>query len=163
MVRWYEIQVYPGTTPSPSLVQTGNVSDPNLYIFNGAVSDDRQATGATSGLYGADAVIGVTTSSLTHYPAVQMVAKVTGAAQSPLTMVHQSPGPDNGFDCIQPTQLLTLTCRWGDYSGASPDPASPTTDTVGRVWLSNMDSAHGTILPNLTATEWGTFNWEARP
>jgi hypothetical protein len=157
MERWYEIHVSTGT--APALAQAGNVSDPSLYVFNGAVSGDWSAG---TGAFGADAVIGVTTSSSGTNPAVQMVSKMSGAAQSPLQMVHQSAGPDNGFDC---TQALGVppACRWGDYSGASPDPAASTTDTVGRVWLTNMNAANSTIFSNPMSAEWGTFNWEARP
>jgi hypothetical protein len=159
MERWYEIQVYPGTTPAPALAQAGNVSDPSLYVFNGGVSPDFSAG---SGSFGADAVIGVTTSSSSANPAVQMVSKVPGSPQSPLIKVKQSAGPDSGFDC---TAALAVppTCRWGDYSGATPDPAAATTDTVGRVWLTNMDAANSTIYQNPMSAEWGTFNWEARP
>jgi hypothetical protein len=162
MVRWYEIHVYEGST-APSLAQAGNISDSHLYVFNPAVSPDRRATGATSGSFGADAVIGVSTSSSGTNPAVQMVSKEHGAPQSSLVLVHQSAGPDNGFDCLS-LALSTGDCRWGDYSGASPDPAASTTDTVGRVWLSSMDAANSTpILPNPASAEWGTFNWEAKP
>jgi hypothetical protein len=162
MVRWHEIHVYEGST-APSLVQAGNISDSSLYVFNPAASPDRKATGATSGSFGANAVIGVSTSSSSTNPAVQMVAKVHGAPQSSLVLVHQSAGPDNGFDCLR-LALSSGDCRWGDYSGASPDPAASMRDTVGRVWLSSMDTANSTpILPNPNSAEWGTFNWEARP
>jgi hypothetical protein len=158
MERWYEIHVYTGTTPAPSLAQAGNVSDPSLYVFNGAVSGDWSAS---AGAFGADAVIGVTTSSSRTNPAVQMVSKVPGSAQSPLKLIKQSAGPDNGFDCT--AAVGVPVCRWGDYSGASPDPAASATDTVGRVWLTNMNAANSTVFPNPMSAEWGTFNWEARP
>ncbi|HEX9548269.1 MAG TPA: hypothetical protein VF942_13095, partial [Acidimicrobiales bacterium] len=103
-----------------------------------------------------------TTSSSSTNPAVQMVSKVSGAPQSFLKMVKQSTGPDNGFDCTRPRDVPPA-CRWGDYSGASPDPAASTSDTEGRVWLSNMDAANSTVHPNPMGAEWGTFNWEARP
>jgi hypothetical protein len=38
--RWYEINV--GGTPS--LAQSGTVSDPNLFVWNGAISPNRRTT-----------------------------------------------------------------------------------------------------------------------
>src|SRR5205807_7920882 len=63
-VQWYEIDVHHSP---PAVVQSGDVSDPSLYVFNGGVSDDRAATGATSGKFGDNMVAGVTTSSSSTY------------------------------------------------------------------------------------------------
>jgi hypothetical protein len=52
-------------------------------------------------------------------------------------------------------------CRWGDYSGASPDPGASQTGTEGHVWLTQMWSKGGG--PNAGAAEWGTWNWQATP
>src|SRR5439155_1439031 len=76
--QWYEVDVHHST-----LVQSGDISDPNLYVFNAGVSDDRAATGATSGKFGDNMVAGVTTSSSSTYPAVAMVSKRGSGTQSP--------------------------------------------------------------------------------
>ncbi|TMC49189.1 MAG: hypothetical protein E6J14_08950 [Chloroflexi bacterium] len=151
-VRWYEINVTSQTLAQPE----GYITDPSLSVLDGGVSDDRAVN---AGLFGSDMVAGVTTSSSTTYPADQEVVKVGHAgAQSPLAMVHQSPAADQGFDCfVDPGRFV---CRWGDYSGAVPDPAPPSA-TVGRVWLAQMDSVGGG--PNPLAAEWGTWNWAAAP
>src|SRR5207249_1877859 len=75
--------------------------------------------------------------------------------QSGFVLVKQSPGPEEGFDCWE-----LQKCRWGDYSGALPDPAAPLTGTVGKVWMDNM-WADGDIDP-LAAT-WRTWIWAATP
>jgi hypothetical protein len=48
--------------------------------------------------------------------------------------------------------VTSTPCRWGDYSGATPDPAA--TDTVGKVWLGNQyNLASGTT----GSTAWRTW------
>jgi hypothetical protein len=54
-----------------------------------------------------------------------------------------------------------LPCRWGDYSGATPDPASPSGRATGQVGLSNQWNIPGP-LPNLDPV-WRTWIWIARP
>lgn len=152
--RWYEIGV-----GHASLLQHGAVTSPDLYVFNGGISSDRRANGSGSDLYGSNMVMGVTTSGVNADPAVQMISKVGARPQSPLVMVKQSPGADAGFDCFG-NPLIPDRCRWGDYSGASADPVSPTTSGKGRVWLSGM-WAGGAVDP-FNAT-WRTWNWEASP
>ena len=51
-------------------------------------------------------------------------------------------------------------CRWGDYAAATPDPATASTATRGRVWLTNgFVRAAGSA----SAAGWGTWNWAAAP
>jgi hypothetical protein len=148
-VRWYQIDVV-----GKNLFQSGFVSDPNLFVFNGGISPDRAVNGA-SAAFGSNMVLGLSTSGANAYPAVQMVSKLGANPQSPMVLVKQSPGPDEGFDCFE-----LQRCRWGDYSGAAPDPIAPTGAPFGKVWLSNM-WASGEINP-LRAT-WRTWNWGAIP
>jgi hypothetical protein len=63
--------------------------------------------------------------------------------------VKQSLGPNVDFSCSP--------CRWGDYSGATPDPL---VGSGGQVWLSgewNNPATDG------SATVWQTWNWGATP
>jgi hypothetical protein len=151
-VRWYEIDPAAAT-----LLQNGSVTDPNLFAFNGAVSPDRAVQGKalSQRFFGDSMVLGFNTSSANDFPAIQMVSKIRSNPQSGFVMVQASPGPEEGFDCWELGK-----CRWGDYSGASPDPAAPGTGSTGRVWLSNMWS-DGETDP-LAAT-WRTWNWAATP
>ena len=123
--RWYELDPNAGTP-----LQSGSASDPSLFIWNGAVSPDR-ANNGSSASFGGSMAMNVSTSSATTYPAIQFVSKNAGGTQSTLKNLVQATGPNVDFSCSD-----TGTCRWGDYSGASPDPAA--TGTVGKVWLGNQ-------------------------
>ncbi len=145
--RWYEVSV-DGT---PALAQSGTATSPDLYVFNGGISPDRANDGAT-GAYGSDMVLGFNTSAAASsaYPAVQMISKQGSAGQSGFVLIQQSLGANVDFSC-------SPTCRWGDYSGATPDPLA---SAGGQVWLSgewNLPATNG------SATVWQTWNWAAKP
>jgi len=79
-----------------------------------------------------------------------MVSKQGSTAQSGFVVVQQSLGANVDFSCGP-------TCRWGDYSGATPDPLA---SAGGQVWLSgewNLPATDG------NATVWQTWNWAAKP
>ena len=142
--RWYEI--IPVPFASPSLASSGTVSSSSLYVFNGAVAPDRTVT--TSGsAHGDSIVIGFSTSSSTTFPADQMVSKIGVGAPSPFVLVHQSTAADNDFSCRP-------KCRWGDYGGATSDPAQSLTAAHGEIWLTNE---------SVTAGRNTTWNWEGKP
>jgi hypothetical protein len=151
VVRWYEIDV-----ANAGLFQSGAVTSSSVYTFNPAISPDRAVTSSGSAAFGSDMVLGFTASSSAVFPADEMVAKVGGNPQSGFVLVHSSPGNDIGFDCLQ-----LEYCRWGDYSGATPDPAASHSGSTGRVWLTQMYATGGGPLD--TTSEWGTWNWEAAP
>src|SRR5262249_33930690 len=109
-VNWYEINPVPVVTPS--LFQSGTVSDANLYVFNGAASPDR-ACNLTTCAHGDAMVMGFTTSSSTAFPAIQMVSKIGAGVQSAFVLVKQS-STFGGVVCI-----TGIGCRWGDYGGAT--------------------------------------------
>jgi hypothetical protein len=145
-VRWYEI----GTSPTPTLAQAGAVTSPNLYIWNAAVSPDRADEGNGNAAYGSDMVVGFNTSSPNDYAAIQMVSKRGSQPQSNMVLVQQSLGPNIDNTCGP-------VCRWGDYSGATPDPL---VSSGGMVWLSgewNNPATDGSTV------DWQTWNWAATP
>ncbi len=74
-----------------------------------------------------------------------MVSKIGAGAQSAFVLVKQSTTSDNDFTCSP--------CRWGDYGGATPDPAASIGASTGVVWLTN-EWTNGTNQ---------TWNWEATP
>jgi hypothetical protein len=123
LVRWYEVD-----PAAPSLLQSGRVSSPSLYGFNGAISPDRVANGSNARAGNAMAM-SFNTSSSSTFPAIRMVSKVGGAAQSSQALVKQSPGALGGYDCGDPKNF----CRWGDYAAATPDPTPPAGQT--RIWM----------------------------
>ncbi len=149
--RWYEIGVAPGTAPaSPHL---GKASDLNKWVWNGAISPDRAVPLTGSPSFGSDMVMGFNTSSPVDCSAIQMVSKVGTNLQSAFVLVHQSTGPNADFSCRNANSV----CRWGDYSGASPDPAAT---TGGAVWLTGEWNVPNS---NLDRAAWRTWNWEATP
>ena len=144
-VRWYEIK--PGK--SASIVQSGTVSDSNLYVYDGAISNDRTVNAAGKTSHGGAMVLGFNTSSASAFVAVQMVSKVGAHPQSTFVMVHQSTAP------YAPAGCGSLGCRWGDYSGATPDPAASMAAKNGEVWLTSEWTSGDSNRP--------TWNWEALP
>jgi len=144
--RWYEI----ATAGTPSLAQSGVVTSPTLFVWNGGISPNRANDGAGNSAYGSDMVMGFNTSSTTQYAAVQMISKRGAAGQSNFVLIKQSVGPNVDYSCGP-------VCRWGDYSGATPDPLP---GAGGQVWLSgewNKPATDG------SAVVWQTWNWSATP
>lgn len=146
-VRWYEINPL-----VPALYQWGKATSPSLWEFNAAIAPDRAVSNAGSG-FGADMVLGLNTSSASTRPVIRMLSKVGANAQSGLVWVKGSPGPNVDFSCF-------ASCRWGDYSGATPDPAAPLAGSTGMVWLANQWDA---LTSNGSNTDWRTWNWSAKP
>jgi hypothetical protein len=147
IVRWYEID-----PEHRGLFQRGSVSDPALYAFNGAVSSDRVVRPGVR-RFGGSMVLGFDTSSQDRDVAVQMVSKVGSRPQSSFVRVKRSFGPDVDVSCRRDP-----ACRWGDFAGASPDPAAPVNGSHGSVWLTNMWN-----VPNKPGMDWRTIVWKARP
>jgi hypothetical protein len=140
--RWYEFNPATGAT-----LQSGTVGTPSLYVWNGAISPDRAGSS-----FGDSMAISVSTSSSAAYPAIQFAWKKAGSAQSALTKLVQANSPNVDFSCSS-----TAACRWGDYSGASPDPAA--TGSVGKVWLANQYNLSG----NTSSTAWRTWIFGVTP
>jgi hypothetical protein len=151
-VRWYEIN--PATH---SLIQKGTITSTSLYTFNGAISPDRRVNGASK-MFGGDMVINVNQSSASALASVKVASKIGTAAISGLKLVATSTAADTGFDCM--TTANPNLCRWGDYAGASPDPAAPTTATTGQVWGTSMLSAPG---GSASSSGWTSRNFAVKP
>jgi hypothetical protein len=145
-IRWYELSI----SSTPSLLQTGTVSDPSLYTFNAGISNDRTCTGGGCA-HGSSMVLGFTTSSSATFPTDQMVSKVGGGAQSAFVPVHASTTFDHNFSCNP--------CRWGDYGGATPDPAASLSAPSGQVWLTQQFTTGGGRFSSGDQT----WNWQATP
>jgi hypothetical protein len=146
-VRWYELE--PGV--NALLQPQGSATDSSLYVFNGAISSDRKVSGSVK-LFGDAAVVGFNTSSASTFPHIQMVSKWGNNPQSEFVDVKASPGFNDDFAC-------GTVCRWGDYSGATPDPASNQYSNHGRVWLSNQWN----VASNNSNADWRTYNWGTNP
>jgi hypothetical protein len=145
--RWYEIDPTAG-----SLFQSGAATSSSLFIWNGAISPDR-ANNGTSASFGDSMAMSVSTSSAGTFPNISIIWKKGANSQSPVTSLVQATGPNVDSSCSD-----TSPCRWGDYSGASPDPAA--TGTTGTIWLANQyNVASGTA----SDTDWRTRLFGVRP
>jgi hypothetical protein len=145
-VNWYEINSVPAN--NPTIAQSGVISNASLYVFDPGISPDRTVN-LTGSAHGSDMVTGFTTSSATAFLTIQMVSKVGAGAQSGFVSVKASTVADTNFGCSQ-----LGYCRWGDYGGASADPASALNAATGDVWLSNQWT---------TGNADATWNWQAHP
>ena len=135
--RWYEID-----PASATVDQTGTISDPNVDVYYPAIAPDR--AGAT---HGSGMAIALSTSSATTPTGAAMVHQLGTTPTSAMTVQKQSSVP---WSCTPDPSIHA--CRWGDYNGASPDPAPSGTD--GSVWL---------IGEWNTSSLWQTWNWQVSP
>jgi len=151
-VRWYEID-----PTVPRLDQSGVVTDPDLqtFFFFGSLAPDRAVDG-TSAQFGSNMVLGFDQSSTTIDVQIAMVSKIGAKPQSAPVVVKTSPGPNVDAICFSSGRGA---CRWGDYSGASPDP-TPGTTKSGRVWLTNEWNVASADDNDF---DWRTWNWAATP
>ena len=144
-IQWFEVDGVAGT-----IAQTGIVSKASTFIFNAGISTDRTCNG-TSCAHGKAMVLGFTESSTTIFPTVAMVSKFGAGGVSGIVVVHASTTFDKNFSCSP--------CRWGDYGGATPDPAVPLTNARGQVWLSNQGTTGGSLFASGDVV----WNWQATP
>jgi len=119
VVRWYEL------VPSQHKVrQQGEISSLTDYIFNGAIAPS--SLGNDAGLFYDRA-----SASLTP-----VIGAVSRTHTDPLStmgselVIGNSAAADQDLSCSAP---YGPPCRWGDYSGASPDPT-----VSGVVWGANQ-------------------------
>jgi hypothetical protein len=139
VVRWYEIL---GGALAPTLQQHGEVVSTD-FVFNGAVSPS---------IHGDSAAVFYNRGGASTLP---VIGAQTRSASTPLgsldsgeLLIARSSAADQDFTCSP-----TTPCRWGDYSGASPDPAN-----AGVVWGSNQVTGSCYPLCGLLA-QWQTQNF----
>jgi hypothetical protein len=145
-VRWYEID-----PAAKALFQSGKATSASLYYFNGGISPNRVVNGATKA-FGSDMAMSFNRSSSSVHPSIAMVSKIGGGAQSAPVVVKSSPSSLSDFTCTP------APCRWGDYAGATPDPAPPS--GTSRVWAVN----EWVVEPgSLSGSGWGTWNFAITP
>lgn len=144
--RWYEID-----PAGDAVLQTGDITDGSLYVFNGATSPDRVVNGAATA-FGSNMATVFTTSSASSFPSIWAVAKTAFDAQSGFVSLKDGTAAENDFTCTSP---FGPPCRWGDYSGARPDPAANRSGSQGSVWFTNMYSVAGSDSSDV---DWRTWN-----
>jgi PKD domain-containing protein len=131
VARWYEF--LPATKTKR---QEGNISDPGNFVFNAAISPT---------MSGNEAVIQYNLGSRSQLAQIwaqsRKSAQPLNAMSTPVKL-GDSVHFDQDFSCPSQAPPGTSTsCRWGDYAGASPDPAAGTGQPDGpehRVWGTNQ-------------------------
>jgi len=153
MVRWYEINPVP---LAPVVQRQSNIGATNSFYFNAAIAPDRKIDGA-SRAFGNSFVIeyNVSSKSNTVSPRIEAASSVNGGFLTKL-LVKGGVGPYRDFTCLTSSDV----CRWGDYSGATPDP-KPTAAGVGQVWGTNQFS--GLLNPPPTGVNWRTQIFDLKP
>jgi hypothetical protein len=150
-VRVYEINPAP---VAPTLLRSIDVAATNVFLFNGSVSPDRRRNGAASA-FGDSVVFDYSVSSPVIFARIVAGSSLHGAAPSFL-LVKAGVAPYRDFTCPNPGD----TCRWGDYSGASPDPGAPS-GTAGQVWGANQFD--GVVNPSTGSANWRTQIFALKP
>jgi hypothetical protein len=137
VMRWYEL-----LPASLGVRQEGDVSSSSNFIFNGAISTSTN---------GNDAVVEYNSASASQTP---VIAAQSRTGSTPLgtmdvgeVVLASSVDVDVDFSCSAP---YGPPCRWGDYSGVTPDPVN-----AGVVWGSNMVNGQGI----LGFPQWTTQNF----
>lgn len=138
-VDWYEITVS-GTTPS--IAQLGTITNTTDFVFNAAISPRFDAQGAAIEYTRSGA-------SLPTIAAQIRIASTPAGQMEPGELVlATSTQFDHDFSCN--FMGSGAPCRWGDYSGATPDPVH-----TNVVWGTNEFNA--TIVGNMPA--WSDENF----
>ena len=121
MVRWYEF--LPGSLTVRQLGQLASTTD---FYWNAAVSPSSS---------GDDAMIEYNrgSSSLLAQIGAQTRTKTTPLGQMDAGEVLLGSSSDATQEILFQGNCTSNPCRWGDYSGATPDPVNP-----GVVWGSNQ-------------------------
>jgi len=130
-MRWYELLPSSGTAR-----QQGTITEPLVDVFNGAISPamDGRSAAAVYDRSGSLLLPQIRARSRTG-------AMALGALSSSSIGLASGGSPDFDLGC-------SAVCRWGDYSGASPDPAA-----TSVVWVASQSIANpGGLLPNWTTT-----------
>lgn len=141
VVRWYEL--VPGKL---EVRQVGTISDSTKFVFNGAI-----APTLTGG-----AVINYNTASSSALVQIAAQSRIgsapLGTMNTPITLASSS-AVDADFSCPSETGV-SEPCRWGDYAGASVDPANSNV-----VWGSNQFNGPDA----LGSAQWATQNFALVP
>jgi hypothetical protein len=148
-IRWYEIDPVNNT-----VFQSGTVANSKLSVFYGAISPDRLVRGPVE-RFGDSMALTFNASSPTTHPAIWVVSKRPGKPQSTPALVKQSHVPYLPFACPEEK------CRWGDYSGAAPDPTASPSGRHGVVW--GAAEWNGTNPNPAGGPGWRTWIFTASP
>jgi hypothetical protein len=131
-VRWYELLPATGTVRQHGTIKS------DAFTFNAAISPTQNGNAAA---------IFYNVSSTSQLPQIRAQSRQSSTPLGKMrgeTILATSPVP---YTCVK--QAPDGACRWGDYSGASPDPIN-----ANAVWGSNMLGGPATRTDN-----WRTRNF----
>lgn len=154
-VRWYEINPVPAT---PVVLRQGNISASPAHLFNAAISSDRRVRTGSASAFGDSFAIeySVTRRNPSGInPRIVAGSSFNGGLVGGFVVLQNSTAPYVDFSCSG----TTSTCRWGDYSGANPDPLPPA-DNRGVVWGTNQ---WGSGVQSTAQANWRTKIFALRP
>jgi hypothetical protein len=142
VVRWYEL--LPGKV---EVRQEGTISDPSLFVFNGAIAPTLSGGAVIDyNTAGGSALVKIMAQSRSS-------SNATGTMNGPITLAS-SAAIDSDFSCPS-VEPRAPSCRWGDYAGASVDPTN-----ANLVWGSNqINGSAGTEHQ----AQWATQNFALTP
>jgi hypothetical protein len=144
------------TAAAVAVKRSLQISAANTFLFNAAISSDRRHDGAISAFgnsFGFEYNVSSKVNNIN--PGIVAGSSVNGGPLSFL-LVKNGVGPYKDFSCKTPGSL----CRWGDYSGMTPDPR-PTISGSGEVWGTNQFS--GVLNPPTTIASWRTEIFALKP
>jgi hypothetical protein len=103
-------------------------------------------------MYGDGMLLHYSRSSSSQPISIAAVSKVRTGGVTGETVLQTSSSVIADFSCV------SNVCRWGDYAGASPDPASDISQAHGVVWGTNAwaQASSG------TSANWRTQNFALR-
>lgn len=134
-VRWYELDAAGGTK-----LQEGTIADPSNSVFNAAISPSTDGS-----------IAAITYNVGGRFHVVEARAQTRDASTGPDTLADEHTlGVSQDID-VDFTCSTNPACRWGDYAGASPDPADPS-----LVWGTNQ--LNGPVQPSQDPS-WTTLNF----
>jgi hypothetical protein len=139
VVRWYELR-----TDNLAARQQGTISDRTGFVFNGAISPSSN---------GSSAVIDHNVGGSSLAAQIQARSRLGGTQlgrMSNAVVLGTSAAANQDFTCFD----LGGPCRWGDYAGATPDPAN-----AALVWGSNQVNGP----PSADDPAWRTRNFAVLP
>jgi hypothetical protein len=145
-IQFYEIG--PHGSNDPVRLRSGTIASEGSFLFNAAISPDRRVSKTSTG---SSFVVGYSAVSRSNgvNPTVMAASSVNGAAVS-FKKVKSGSGPYRDFACPNSGDV----CRWGDYSGATPDPAPPS-GIDSAVTITNQWSPGGSMPIN--QANWRTW------
>ena len=152
-VAWYEVQ--------PTTASNGNLSTAVAHTGRLATARNNLTMPALGARADGSAVIAMTLVGTDHYPSAAYVNLSAAGVTSPIKVLAEGVGPEDGFAAYR---INGARPRWGDYGAAAIDPAT------GNAWVASEWIGQSCTLAQYTADPFGQCggtrtaiaNWSTR-